>query len=243
MASSSFDTTPTRAADTDEEEARMSSDDYYSSVDSTRPIPLPNSVLRRMIREGVSMARDKADTSSSSDTDNEAPDEDGDEEKKDQIVYRLSGIPVSPPRYNCSSSSDEDDNDLFPYDATPAGMVRCNYCLSMKYVYKMASPQLTLQTLQSLAQTLNDARKKYTRVVRYGHFNMRMINLVDPRSEIPCHFRSSRRVRLANKDKRYRVLAEYNLCEVCVSVIERKIDSYDKQFGKPPSIKEPDPDF
>lgn len=178
--------------------------------------PLANSVLRRRLDLGQSLDKDSDEDTSSSDTSGEW---DG----------------------GCSgwSSSDDEDLDALDYNeeewntnAFLPPMARCQFCLQLKTVDKVASPEVRNTVLNQLADAMNDARHNYSRVVRYGHFHMRMINLVDPRSLLPSHLRfvRGRGAKLSNHLKRYRVLAPFTLCETCVSIIEKRVNAYHDMF-------------
>lgn len=202
----------------------MSASDLSSDMradENLQYTPVARSVLRRRLDMGEDLERNSDEDTSSSDTEGE---------------YNGSEEEIS------TESEEEDDDEVF---VVPAAflppMVRCQHCLRMREVNKIASPELRNRTLQSLADALNEARHNFTRVVRYGHFHMQTLNLVDPRSLFPANLRFARGrdIKFSNDSKRYRVLAPVSLCEHCVGVIERIVESYYARFGVP-DVKEPE---
>lgn len=178
--------------------------------------PLARSVLRRRLEEGDELERDSDDTSSS----DSASTGWSSEEELDAFDF---------------NEEEWETNAYLP------PMARCQYCLLMRNLDKIATPQARNRALEGLVDALNHARRNYTRVVRYGFFHMRMINLVDPRSLLPSNMRFARGrdIHTPNSTKRYRVLAPFTLCETCVEVIEKKTRAYRDQF-EPETVKQPE---
>lgn len=204
----------------EEEESSSSS----TSSSSEEELITPHSILRRRLDFGEPLDRESDLDTSSSDTEGE---------------------------FNDFSTTSEEDLEAFDYDSVEWGtnaflppMARCQYCLQLKDINRIAPPNVRNQAMNSLAEALNDARKRYTRVVRYGHFHMRMINMVDPRSLLPSNIRYIRgtEAKLGNGLKRYRVLAPFVLCDKCVEIIEMKVEKYINMFGLPPDVKMPEED-
>ena len=119
----------------------------------------------------------------------------------------------------------------------------CGACYQEKLAIHFPNDERTLELLQRLATACEDARQNFTKkFVRYGHFSIRLLNLVDTKPHI-AYRRSHDKCACATcKDTRktsvrYRVQVPYNICTVCEALIENRITEYYELFY--PDIKEP----
>lgn len=137
-------------------------------------------------------------------------------------------------------SDDEDEVWRELYSQYAPNEMRCNCCGYMKHTDRIIGEEATRKLLTDLANACEDCRINYKKMVRYGHFTLRLLKLVDSKACYRHWILQAQRRREIQEGKkpRYRMMAEYNICEPCSRVIENKITEYYTHYYSDP--KEPD---